>query len=87
MLLPVVKHVLDNAATRVTIERVEVAACRNGYARVFGVPKKVDPPVEGDQLFLRHESGTWHAIDQGASIDCGDANLKPDTAAACRALA
>ncbi len=87
VLLPVVRHELDSAATRFTVERLEVAACRNGYARVFAVSKKVDPPVEGDQLFLRYANGAWHVIDRGASIDCGDSNLKPETATACRALA
>jgi len=87
VLLPVVRHELDSAATRFTVERLEVAACRNGYARVFAVSKKVDPPVEGDQLFLRYANGAWHVIDRGASIDWGDSNLKPETATACRALA
>jgi hypothetical protein len=86
VLLRFVRSIMDKPATGFTVDRAEIAACRNGYARVFVVPRKTNPPVEGDQLFLKKVDSGWRVVDQGAGIDCGDSNVKPATAVACAAL-
>jgi hypothetical protein len=86
LLLAAARRFADNPARGFVTERIDIAGCRNGYARIFVVPRKVSSPVEGDQLFLRLVGDSWQLVDRGASLDCGDENLKPPTTAACRAL-
>jgi hypothetical protein len=85
-ILPTAKRLVDDPAAGLKVQAVQVPVCRNGYARVFTVPARTPQRFEGDQLFLRLVDGTWTLVGRGASIDCGDADLRPAIAQACTAL-
>ncbi|WP_433720665.1 hypothetical protein ACQP2Y_36355 [Actinoplanes sp. CA-051413] len=85
-ILPTAKRLVDDPAAGLKVQAVQVTVCRNGYARVFTVPARTPKRFEGDQLFLRLVGGTWTLVGRGASIDCGDADLRPAIAQACTAL-
>ncbi len=72
---------------------VEIADCRNGYARVFAVPDVsscADPDVpclESEQVYLRDDGGAWVYVDSGTGVECANPEgLLPETLEACEAL-
>ncbi|GAA3915470.1 hypothetical protein [Actinoplanes auranticolor] len=85
-ILPTAERLVDDPAAGLKVQAVQVAVCRNGYARVFTVPARTPQRFEGDQLFLRLVDGAWTLVGRGASIDCGDAGLQAAIARACAAL-
>jgi hypothetical protein len=85
-ILPTAKRLVDDPAAGLNVQAVQVPVCRNGYARVFTVPARTPQRFEGDQLFLRLVDGAWTLVARGASIDCGDADLRPAIAQACAGL-
>jgi hypothetical protein len=87
VLLQATKRLLDDPARGSTVERVEILACRNGYARLFAVTAK--PAAAADnQIFLHLQGGTWQLAGRtGAGTDCGDDGLDAKITAACAGLA
>ncbi|TMK76504.1 MAG: hypothetical protein E6G47_12400 [Actinobacteria bacterium] len=69
---------------------VEVANCRNGYARVWAITGGTPPPgiqLEGsEQVFLKDVGGTWQVFTSGSGLDCVSEPLGPDMKEACEAL-
>jgi hypothetical protein len=84
-LLPVLKSWFDDPAGELYITKVNVLACRNGYAHVTGLPR-INPPghsqYDGFALYLQDRGGRWHSLDYGTDISCDE----PRLADACRAL-
>jgi hypothetical protein len=87
--LPLLKRRLEDPATGLTIERVDVKRCRNNYAHVFAIPA-ADPSgqssYENEQLFLRRVNGRWESVMEGTGISCEDPDIRPELLSACRAL-
>jgi hypothetical protein len=65
--LPVLQRELDRQSgprlASVTVER-----CRDGYARVVGVP--ADAGGDGVQAVLRDSGGSWRVLVHGRRIEC-----------------
>jgi hypothetical protein len=84
-LLPVLKAWFDDPAAELYITKVNVLACRNGYAHVTGLPR-INPvghsQYDGFTMYLQDRAGRWHSLDYGTDISCDD----PQVAEACRAL-
>jgi len=84
-LLPVVKSWFDDPAGELYITKVNVLACRNGYAHVTGLPR-INPPghsqYDGFAMYLQDRAGRWHSLDYGTDISCDE----PQLADACHAL-
>lgn len=86
--LPVVQK-FDDPDVELVIEDVEVAACRNGYARVFAVARENPtghPQHENEQVFLRDVGGTWEVVSTGTGISCGDSDLPAALVEVCEGL-
>ena len=82
VMLPVIQDQVE-IAPPLSFGSVTIAACENGYARVFA--NVADPPPgteDAEQVFLQDDGGTWTVIASGTGIGCTD----PDLAAACKAL-
>lgn len=89
VLLPIMKARFDDPATELIIERVDVERCKNGYARVYAVPRtnpEGHPQYDAEQLFLRKVKDEWHVVAEGTGIGCTDADLTVALEKACRAL-
>ncbi|HYJ76562.1 MAG TPA: hypothetical protein VEV65_13230 [Kineosporiaceae bacterium] len=84
-LLPVIKSWFDDPAGELYITKVNVLACRNGYAHVTGLPR-INPPghsqYDGFTMYLQDRAGRWHSLDYGTDISCDE----PQLADACQAL-
>jgi hypothetical protein len=84
-LLPVLKSWFDDPAGGLYITKVNVLACRNGYAHVTGLPR-INPSghsqYDGFAMYLQDRAGRWHSLDYGTDISCDE----PQLAGACRAL-
>ena len=88
-ILPLLKQKFDNPAGGLIIVRADVTRCRNGYARVYAVPRQNpagQSQFEREQLFLRSVGGRWVSVAEGTGIDCSDTDIMPAMLAACRAL-
>jgi hypothetical protein len=84
-LLPIIKSWFDDPAGELYIIKVNVLACRNGYAHVAGLPR-INPPghsqYDGFAMYLQDRAGRWHSLDYGTDISCDE----PQLADACHAL-
>ncbi|WFF03749.1 hypothetical protein [Micromonospora sp. WMMD964] len=77
---------LDDEEPGLSLARVAVLGCRNGYARVVVTPAGNRVLAE-PQLFLRQVTGAWRFVGRAhAGLDCGDTGLPPAIATACSAL-
>lgn len=91
-ILPVLQSLFpENEAWNIV--DVQIADCRNGYARVFAVPDTsscADPDVpclESEQVYLRDDGGAWAYVDSGTGVECANPEgLLPETLEACEAL-
>jgi hypothetical protein len=88
-ILPLLKRKFDNPAGGLVIVKADVVRCRNGYARVFAVPRQNpagQSQYDREQLFLRSVKGAWTSVAEGTGITCDDADITAAMLAACRAL-
>jgi hypothetical protein len=88
-ILPLLKRKFDDPEHGLVIVRADVKRCRNGYARVFAVPRQNppgQPQYDSEQLFLRSVKGAWTSVAEGTGITCDDADITAAMLAACRAL-
>jgi hypothetical protein len=60
--------VLERELAPVQIASVVVQDCRDGYARVVGVPDSAGG--DGVQAVLRDDGGTWRVLAHGRRIEC-----------------
>jgi hypothetical protein len=67
--------VLERELAPVQIASVVVQDCRDGYARVVGVPDSAGG--DGVQAVLRDDGGTWRVLAHGRRIECdgGDTTI------------
>jgi hypothetical protein len=86
--LPVVRQ-FDDPDVELAIEGVDVAACRNGYARVYAVARENPtghPQHENEQVFLRDVDGSWEVVSSGTGVTCGDGDLAAVLVEVCEGL-
>ncbi|MET8044361.1 hypothetical protein ABZU25_26270 [Micromonospora sp. NPDC005215] len=80
------KDSLDGKEPGLSVAKVAVLGCRNGYARVVVRPAG-DSVLAEPQLFLRQVTGAWQFVGSAdAGLDCGDTGLPSAIATACSAL-
>jgi hypothetical protein len=89
VLLPLMQRKFDDPSAGVAIVRVQIERCRNGYARVFAIPR-TNPPgqpqLESEQVFLRYLNGSWRSVSQGTGLSCSDPDASRALLGACTAL-
>jgi hypothetical protein len=87
-MLALVKPWFDDARVGLSVARVDVERCRNGYAQVHVVPRN-DPgspsAFDSVELFLQARDGRWHGLDFGTDVGCGSTPTA-EVAKACKAL-
>lgn len=79
----------DNPDLELIIDDVDVANCRNGYARVYAIPRENPtghPQHESEQVFLRDVGGTWEVVESGTGISCSDRDLSSQLLQVCDGL-
>lgn len=71
-----------------TIDRIEVTNCRNGYARAIVNPPPDHPLAgEGATVLLKKTGDGWQMIANGTAITCSSTDEEPaEIVEACRAL-
>jgi len=89
VLLPLMQSKFDDPSAGVAIVRVQIERCRNGYARVFAIPR-TNPPgqaqLESEQVFLRYLNGSWRSVSEGTGLSCSDPDVSRALLRACTAL-
>jgi hypothetical protein len=89
VLLPLMQHKFDDPSAGVAIVRVQIERCRNGYARVFAIPRTKPPgqaQMESEQVFLRYLNGSWRIVSEGTGLSCSDPDVSRALMGACTAL-
>jgi hypothetical protein len=90
-LLPVLKSAMDGSAPDLTIVKVKVTRCRNGYAFVLAVPDNSSCQQGGScfdsaQVLLGWDGTSWNILNSGTDIGCTSIPLSGQTLVACKAL-
>jgi hypothetical protein len=67
-----------------TVVDTGVATCRNGYAKVFAVPRETN--MQHEQVYLRATPAGWEIVTYGSGISCADQPLQPSLVPVCRGL-
>lgn len=86
--LPVLAR-FDDPGVELVIDDVDVANCRNGYARVYAIPRENPtghPQHESEQVFLRAVGGTWEVVEWGTGISCSDSDHSSQLLQVCEGL-
>jgi hypothetical protein len=89
--LPVLKGAMDGSAPDLTIVKVKVTRCQNGYAFVLAVPDNSSCQQSGScfdsaQVLLGWNGQTWNILNSGTDIGCTSIPLSDQTLVACKAL-
>jgi hypothetical protein len=89
VLLPLMQRKFDDPSAGVAIVRVQIERCRNGYVRLFAIPR-TNPPgqpqMESEQVFLRYLNGSWRSVSEGTGLSCSDPDVSRALLRACTAL-
>jgi hypothetical protein len=84
---PVLLEATGAALGTTTVTKVDVLACRNGFARLFAITARNTQIPGGNQVFLRKDKGRWTlAGHTSAGTDCGDPGLSAQIRAVCDGL-
>ena len=89
--LSVLKATMDGSATDLTIVKVKVTRCRNGYAFVLAVPDNSQCQQGGScfdsaQVLMAWDGTKWNILNTGTDIGCTSIPLSEQTLVACKAL-